>query len=94
MVKKDVAKNEKPWPDNNHVLHLARRANCCTVLGPRKQSVLWFQGCPFRCPGCIAPETQRFRGGQDVDVDLLAEELKPASAFPVPALPAPDSTGQ
>jgi len=37
--------------------------------------VLWVQGCPFRCPGCVAPETQPFRGGQETDVTSLADEL-------------------
>jgi anaerobic ribonucleoside-triphosphate reductase activating protein len=37
--------------------------------------VLWVQGCPFRCPGCVAPENQPFRGGRDVNVASLADEL-------------------
>jgi anaerobic ribonucleoside-triphosphate reductase activating protein len=75
MLKKDVLKNGKPWPENRQVLHLARRSNRCTVLGPGKRAVLWVQGCKFRCRGCVAPETQPFHGGQEVDVALLADEL-------------------
>jgi len=75
VLKRIVVKIGKPWPENHHVLHLARRANCCTVLGPGRRAVLWVQGCPFRCPGCVAPEAQPFRGGQDVDVASLADEL-------------------
>lgn len=73
--KKDASQNGKPWPENRHVLHLARRSNHCTVLGPGRRGILWVMGCPFRCPGCVAPETQRFRGGHDTDVESLADEL-------------------
>jgi anaerobic ribonucleoside-triphosphate reductase activating protein len=65
----------KSWPENRDILHLARRSNHCTVLGPETRAVLWVQGCRFRCPGCVAPETQPLRGGQEVDVASLAEEL-------------------
>jgi anaerobic ribonucleoside-triphosphate reductase activating protein len=75
-MKKDVSKTGKAWPENRHIFHLARRTNHCTVLGPGRRAVLWGQGCPFRCPGCVAPETQPFRGGQDVDVASLADELR------------------
>jgi anaerobic ribonucleoside-triphosphate reductase activating protein len=32
----------------------------CEVLGPGVRAVIWVQGCPLRCPGCIAPETLPF----------------------------------
>lgn len=63
------------WPASTEILRLARRTNRCTVLGPGTRAVLWVQGCPFRCPGCIAPETLAFDGGQVVDVALLAEQI-------------------
>jgi anaerobic ribonucleoside-triphosphate reductase activating protein len=37
--------------------------------------VLWVQGCPLRCPGCVAPETLPFEGGEEVDVEAIAREL-------------------
>lgn len=63
------------WSENRAVLHLAQRSNRCTVLGPGRRAVLWVQGCPFRCPGCVAPESQPFRGGQVTDIASLADEL-------------------
>ncbi|MFO7906583.1 MAG: 4Fe-4S single cluster domain-containing protein [Planctomycetota bacterium] len=75
VLNKHVARTGEPWPENRHVLRLARRTNRCTVLGPGRRAVLWVQGCPSRCPGCVAPETQPFRGGQQMDVASLAEEL-------------------
>lgn len=63
------------WPDATGVVHLARRSNRCTVLGPGVRAVLWVQGCPLRCPGCVAPETLPFAGGDVVQVSKLAEEF-------------------
>jgi anaerobic ribonucleoside-triphosphate reductase activating protein len=63
------------WPDGPDVLHLARRSDRCTVLGPGTRAVLWVQGCPLRCPGCVAAETLPFAGGTAVAVADLAREL-------------------
>jgi anaerobic ribonucleoside-triphosphate reductase activating protein len=63
------------WPDRSDVLVLAHQSKRCEVLGPGVRAVIWVQGCPFRCPGCIAPETLPFAGGTVVQVDALASEL-------------------
>jgi anaerobic ribonucleoside-triphosphate reductase activating protein len=63
------------WPNRSDVLVVARRTNRCEVLGPGVRAVIWVQGCPFRCPGCIAPETLPFTGGSMIQVDALASEL-------------------
>ena len=63
------------WSSSETILHLAQRSDGCTVLGPGRRVVLWVQGCPFRCPGCVAPETLPFKGGTVVEVDELANEL-------------------
>jgi len=67
----------EPWPDAADVLHLARRSNRCTVLGPGVRAVLWVLGCPLRCPGCVAPETLPFAGGEIAQVSTLADEFVP-----------------
>jgi anaerobic ribonucleoside-triphosphate reductase activating protein len=47
-----------------------------TALGPGIRSVLWVQGCPLHCPGCIAPEWIPQRTARLVDpLDLAAELL-------------------
>lgn len=66
---------KQSWPELAGVLRLARRSNRCTVLGPGVRAVLWVQGCPLRCPGCVAPETLPFEGGEAVPVSNLADEL-------------------
>ncbi len=78
MLKMATDRVENPrscWPNQCEVLHLAQKTDACTVLGLGRRAVLWVQGCPFRCPGCVAPETQPFRGGETVDVGTLADEL-------------------
>ena len=65
----------RAWRETPDALRLARRSNRCTVLGPGVRAVLWVQGCPLRCPGCVAPETLPFAGGEVVQVSRLAEEI-------------------
>ncbi|NMC81622.1 MAG: radical SAM protein [Armatimonadetes bacterium] len=40
-------------------------------LGPGKRAVIWTQGCPFRCDGCISPDSLDPEGGEEVSVDSL-----------------------
>jgi anaerobic ribonucleoside-triphosphate reductase activating protein len=42
-----------------------------TVLGPGSRTVIWVQGCPFACAGCISPEARDPNGGERVQVDDL-----------------------
>src|ERR1019366_4507297 len=66
---------KRDWPEKTDILRLARRSNRCTVLGPGARAVLWVQGCPLRWPGCVAPETLPFAGGEAVPISRLAEEI-------------------
>ena len=51
------------------------------VLGPGKLFGLWTQGCPRRCPGCIAPGSHPRNGGQLVEVDRLAGYIRSLSGL-------------
>lgn len=44
-------------------------------LGPGWRSVLWVQGCPLRCPGCVAPEWIPLRAARLVAVVDVVDEL-------------------
>jgi anaerobic ribonucleoside-triphosphate reductase activating protein len=38
------------------VLNIAAITARTHALGPGARAVVWVQGCPFKCPGCVAPE--------------------------------------
>lgn len=46
------------------------------VDGPGIRYVVFTQGCPHRCPGCHNPETHDMRGGYEVSIDSLINEIK------------------
>lgn len=54
---------------------VSRVLDRCEVLGPGVRAVIWVQGCPLRCPGCVAPETLSFEGGTAWPVARLARWL-------------------
>ena len=54
------------------VLSVGRFSESVRVLGPGTRAVVWVQGCPLRCSGCLAPEGLPFEGGEPWAVDVLA----------------------
>ena len=56
-------------------LNLAAICRKTNALGPGNRAVIWVQGCPFRCKGCIAPEWIPLRAAWKIQPALLAEEL-------------------
>jgi anaerobic ribonucleoside-triphosphate reductase activating protein len=47
--------------------------------GPGLRFAIWFQGCPFRCPGCCNPEMLSFEGGERSTVGNVLDQLQRAS---------------
>lgn len=45
------------------------------TLGPGLRYVLWLQGCPFACKGCITPEGRGVDANKLVEVDSLIEDI-------------------
>lgn len=39
-----------------HKLNIAAIAGGTQALGPGTRAVVWVQGCPLNCPGCVAPD--------------------------------------
>lgn len=53
-----------------HAIEPHSRAN-----GPGLRTVVWFQGCTLRCPGCFNPETHDPGDGCEADTETVAEEI-------------------
>ncbi|WP_194911409.1 4Fe-4S single cluster domain-containing protein [Catenulispora rubra] len=53
-------------------LQLSRTApGLVEVLGPGRRFVLWVQGCPLACPGCMSRDTWDADGGREVTLEEL-----------------------
>lgn len=46
------------------------------VDGKGLRFVVFCQGCPHNCPGCHNPQTHDFKGGYDIDIDKIVDEIK------------------
>ena len=57
------------------LLNLAAFCPSTTALGPGLRAAVWVQGCPFRCPGCLAPDWLPFRTAQLISPAVLAERI-------------------
>lgn len=59
----------------NQILNIAASYTGTYVLGPGFRSVVWVQGCPFHCHGCISPQWIPVRPARQVSVSALIDEL-------------------
>ena len=60
-------------------VRIARVYHGSLVDGPGRRSVVQFQGCPIRCPGCYVPETHALTGGMTVPIQsVVCDLLSPA----------------
>jgi anaerobic ribonucleoside-triphosphate reductase activating protein len=56
-------------------LNVAAVCKSTRSLGPGLRAVVWVQGCPFHCPGCIAPDWIPIRPAKLYSPDRLVDEL-------------------
>lgn len=61
------------------MLKIARKAECCKVLGPGSRAVIWFHGCSRNCDGCIAKSMNQSEDFEECTPDGLYEWLKTCS---------------
>jgi len=62
---------------NKMKIHInAIKYNNSLVDGPGIRTIVYFQGCDLRCPGCHNPSTWEIGVGQEYEVGDLVEELK------------------
>jgi anaerobic ribonucleoside-triphosphate reductase activating protein len=52
----------------------------CLAEGPGPRTVIWFQGCPIRCPGCYNPHLWPFDGGQEMPLAQILAEVEAGRA--------------
>jgi anaerobic ribonucleoside-triphosphate reductase activating protein len=57
------------------MLQVYSRIPTTQALGPGKRYALWVQGCPFRCKGCLAPDSLPFSDGESIPILQLAAEV-------------------
>jgi len=66
---------EKIFESETDFINVAATCTATRALGPSLRAVLWVQGCPFHCPGCIAPDWIPLRPARLETIDALADEL-------------------
>ncbi|MEV0544355.1 4Fe-4S single cluster domain-containing protein [Nocardia salmonicida] len=60
---------------HGELLNIAMTSTATNTLGPGRRAVVWVQGCPFTCRGCVAPEWIPMMPRRSVSPTELAEEL-------------------
>jgi anaerobic ribonucleoside-triphosphate reductase activating protein len=76
VASESARRRERPPPPAPAVNVAATCVGAGTgVLGPGRRSIVWVQGCPFSCAGCIAPEWIPERPERLVAPSALADEL-------------------
>ena len=63
-------------------LRVARVYHGSAIEGPGRRSVVQLQGCPIRCPGCLAPDTHDPAEGMVLGVADVADALLNSSGEP------------
>ena len=56
-------------------LNVAAIAGCTRALGPGTRAVVWVQGCPLNCRGCLAPEWIPFVPATQLTPEEVLERL-------------------
>lgn len=56
-------------------LNIAAIANCTRALGPGLRAVVWVQGCPLNCRGCLAPDWIPFIPAMQMTPEQVLERL-------------------
>ena len=62
--------------ENRDTLRIAGVQKESIVDGPGIRYVVFTQGCPHHCKGCHNPQTHDFKGGKDVSIEKIAEDIK------------------
>ncbi|MGA0199828.1 MAG: 4Fe-4S cluster-binding domain-containing protein, partial [Prochlorotrichaceae cyanobacterium] len=69
-------KPDRSSSSSSQTLRIFRKQSPVQVLGPGKRAVIWVQGCPFACAGCIVPESWDVRSGEVVNIEDLCQWIQ------------------
>ena len=61
--------------DNSYINIYDLCENGTKVLGPGLRYVIWTQGCPFNCNGCITPDSIPIIENKIISTDSIAERI-------------------
>lgn len=61
--------------NKNNLLNIAQLCPSTATLGPGNRFVIWVQGCPFNCKGCIAPKWIPFEKANIIALEDLAKVI-------------------
>lgn len=61
--------------ESAYILNIASIAAHTKALGPGTRAVIWVQGCPLHCPGCLAPEWIPFVPATPLTPEKVLEKL-------------------
>ncbi len=61
--------------ESSTLLNIAATLVGTAALGPGYRAVIWVQGCPIHCAGCIAPDWLPFTPARLVEPAVLVDEL-------------------
>jgi anaerobic ribonucleoside-triphosphate reductase activating protein len=74
MKYEDLVPSEQLQLNKNN-LNIAATCQSTHALGPGLRSVVWVQGCPFSCRGCISPDWIPNRLARRMTPEELSEDL-------------------
>jgi anaerobic ribonucleoside-triphosphate reductase activating protein len=75
MKSMDHLPGEQQFQLSKNSLNIAATCQSTSALGPGIRSVVWVQGCPFNCLGCISPDWIPNRLARRMTPGELADEL-------------------